>query len=276
VGSVNFGPKTKFLGLAKPIRQWFDVVMGGKGSMPFPKVSIYTMNADTWRQENEWPPANTRYTKFYFHSKGKANSSNGDGLLNADAPEKEPPDKYRFDPRNPVPSAGGSLYPAVFAGAVDQQIVEKRGDVLVYTTKPLPHPIEVTGPISVTLYAATSGKDTDFTAKLAAVNENGEVINIQDGILRARYRNGLDDPQPVQPGKIEKYTIDLRSTSYLFLKDQRIRVEISSSNFPRFAVNHNTGDDPATDGQFVVAKQTVFHDELYPSHITLPLIPPEQ
>ena len=276
VGTVDFGAKAKFMGLAKPIRQWFDVVMGGKGSMPFPKVSIYTMNADTWRQENQWPLPDTRYTKFYFHSKGKANSDAGDGFLNTEPPKQESPDKYLFDPKKPVPSAGGNLYPAVFAGAMDQKIVESRKDVLVYTTERLPHPIEVTGPITVTLYASTSALDTDFTVKLAAVNPSGEVINIQDGIIRAWYRHGLDNPQSIKPGEVEEYTINCRSTSYLFLKDQRIRVEISSSNFPRFSVNRNTGADQANDNKYVIAKQTVYHDKLRPSHITLPLIPPEK
>jgi len=158
-------------------------------------------------------------------------------------------------------------------GVQDQRPVEARPDVLVYTSPALVEPLEVTGPISVTLYAASSAPDTDFTAKLVDVRADGYAQNLTDGIVRARYRNSRETPAPLPPGQVTRFAIDLWATSHVFLPGHRIRVEISSSNFPRFDRNLNTGEDQATGTRWQVARQRVFHDSRYPSHITLPVIP---
>ena len=177
-----------------------------------------------------------------------------------------------YDPDNPVPTRGGNTL-IIPVGVQDQREVESRQDVLVYTGEPLSEPLEVTGPITVTLFAATSAPDTDFTAKLVDVRPDGYARNLADGIIRGRYRASRTRPTLLQPDTVTEFTIDLWATSHVFLPGHRIRVEISSSNFPRFDRNLNTGDDQATSSRFQTASQTVFHDSRYPSHIVLPVIP---
>jgi putative CocE/NonD family hydrolase len=188
----------------------------------------------------------------------------------------EPPDHFLYDPRHPVPTRGGALccWPgALPQGAYDQTPVESREDVLVYTTPPLTADVEVTGPVLVTLYAASSAVDTDFTAKLVDVHPSGFAQNLTDGIIRARYRQSTVRPEPIEPGKVYTYTIDLWATSNVFKAGHRIRLEISSSNFPRFDRNPNTGGALATETELLPAIQTIHHDGTYPSHVTLPIIP---
>ena len=211
-----------------------------------------------------------------FPQRGQANSLNGDGVLYTRPPgEEEPPDVYLYNPDNPVPTKGGALCcnPYFAAnGAFDQREIESRPDVLVYTTAPMYQAVEVTGPITVTLWAATSAPDTDFTAKLVDVCEDGCARNLTDGIIRARYRDSSSQASPVEPGKPYEYIIDLWATSNVFQSGHRIRVEISSSNFPRFDRNTNTGSVIAGDAELKPAIQTVFHDAERPSCITLPFV----
>jgi putative CocE/NonD family hydrolase len=188
-------------------------------------------------------------------------------------PGDERPDTFRYDPADPVPTTGGANLLFVPSGPFDQRKVEERRDVLVYTSEPMKEPLEVTGPVRVKLFAATSAADTDFTAKLVDVCPDGTAWNLADGIVRARWRESDTEPRPVEPGKVLEYAIDLWITSNVFLEGHRIRLEVSSSNFPRFDRNPNTGKPFAADGGISVAEQTVHHDGRYPSRLILPVIP---
>jgi putative CocE/NonD family hydrolase len=239
-------------------------------------VHIFVMGANRWRDEQEWPLARARYTPIYFASKGHANTLSGDGKLDWKLPKKARDDRFTYDPRSPVPTHGGAVCcdPKVFAwGPMDQRPVENRADVLVYTSAPLKQDLEVTGPIQVELYASTSAPDTDFTAKLVDVFPNGEARNLTDGVLRVRYRHGLDKVELARPGEVYPLTIDAGVTSNVFLKGHSIRVEISSSNFPRFDRNLNTGKPLADETVLNQAAQRVYHGAIYPSQVLLPVVP---
>ena len=236
------------------------------------------MGTNNWRDEKEWPLPGTDFRRYYLHSRGRANSMYGDGALSTDAPGVEPPDSYLYNPLDPVPTVGGGLCcyaGALQGGAFDQQAVEHRADVLVYSTEPLAEDVEVTGPVALTLYASSSAPDTDFTAKLVDVSPCGTALNLTDGIIRARWRNSRTTPTMLAPGKIEEFKIDMWSTSNVFKQGHRIRLEVSSSNFPRFDRNPNTGHEPFADGETEMrpAMQTVMHDRAFASHLTLPVIP---
>jgi putative CocE/NonD family hydrolase len=257
--------------------QWFDQWLKAKDTpiVSQPPVRIFVMGANRWRDEHEWPLARTRLTPMYLVSKGRANTLNGDGALGAHAPEKASPDRFAFDPRNPVPTAGGAVCcnPVTFPwGPMDQRTIERRPDVLVFTSPPLTQDLEVTGPVRVELYASTSAPDTDFTAKLVDVFPNGEARNLTDGILRMRYRSSLEKAELAKPGQIYKLTIDAGVTSNVFLPGHRVRIEISSSNFPRFDRNLNTGEDPGHGTRWVKASNTIYHDVEHSSALILPVI----
>ena len=258
--------------------RWFDHWLKGEsnGVEQDPPVRIFVMGANHWRDEREWPLARTEYRDFYLHSRGRANTSNGDGCLSPDSPGDEPADVFLYDPRDPVPTKGGGLccnQSFVPGGAFDQQEVEARPDVLVYSTPPLDADLEVTGPVSLSLYASTTGRDTDFTAKLVDVAPCGCARNLTDSIVRARYRLTTDSPTPTEPGTVYEYTIDMVATSNVFLKGHQVRLEVSSSNFPRFDRNPNTGQEPSEDSEPVAALQTIHHDAQHPSRLVLPVIP---
>jgi uncharacterized protein len=264
-----------------PIRslqlEWFDQWLMGKDSklMSKPPMKIFVMGANKWREDEEWPPPDARARVFFLESAGKANSLAGDGSLSEKTPRSAPSDGFVFDPYVPVPTRGGAVCcnPRIFPwGPLDQRSVEQRKDVLVYTTKPLKHHLEVVGPIQAVLYVATSAKDTDFTAKLVDVFPDGTARNLTDGILRLRYRNSLEKPELAVPGQIYRVTIDAGVTGNVFLKGHRIRLEISSSNFPRFDRNANTGGPVEQAARLVTASQTVYHDGAHPSALILPVI----
>jgi len=239
-------------------------------------VKIFVMGDDVWRDEQEWPLARAVETKYYLHSGGKANSKHGDGALSVDSPQSEAPDVFLYNPADPVPTTGGALCcnPYFAAnGAYDQNEVEERQDVLVYSTPPLAKDVEVTGPVTVTLWASTSATDTDFTAKLVDVCEEGCARNLTDGIIRARYRDSMSNPTLLEPGRAYCYEIDLWATSNVFKAGHQIRLEISSSNFPRFDRNTNTGNIIAEDTELRPALQTVFHDGQQASHVSLSIVP---
>ena len=206
---------------------------------------------------------------------GGANTLNGDGVLSVDAPGNEPPDAYVYNPLDPAPTRGGGLCcdPAfMMSGAYDQRPIEARADVLVYSTAELERDTEVTGPVSVTLFASSSAVDTDFTAKLVDVEPCGCARNLTDGIIRARYRKPRTPASLIQPGEVYEYEIDLWATSNVFKKGHRIRLEVSSSNFPRFDRNANTGGPIGSETRLVAALQRVFHDGEYPSRVRLPVV----
>ncbi len=261
--------------------KWFDRWLKGQEQPLFagPPVKIFVMGSNTWRDEQEWPLARTQWTNYYFHSSGKANTAAGDGVLSPVAPDgDELPDTFVYDPNNPVPTTGGcTVLPggaaAANSGPKEQIHVEAREDVLVYTTPPLEQDVEVTGPITATLFAASSALDTDWTAKLVDVHPNGRSYNLADGIIRARYRKGTTAAELLKPGEVYEYKIDLQTTSNLFKAGHRIRIQVSSSNFPRFDRNPNTGKCVACETELVTAKQAVYHTSNKPSHITLPIIP---
>ena len=279
-GSHYFGvaADAMALGLDEIHLRWFEHWLKGAdtGLLDEPPVKIFVMGDNVWRDEPDWPLARARTTGYYLHSRGNANTLHGDGQLSPEPPGDEPPDVYLYNPANPVPTRGGQLCcnPYFAAnGAFDQQEIEARPDVLVYSTPPLPQDTEVTGPVTVTLWAATSAADTDFTAKLVDVCEDGCARNLTDGILRARYRDSMSQPSPVEPGRAYRYTIDLWATSNVFQAGHRIRLEVSSSNFPRFDRNPNTGGVIAADTELKPAVQTILHDAAHPSCLFLPIVP---
>lgn len=278
-GDIDFGPAS-LIDLRGEELRWFDYWLKGmqNGILDEPRVKVFVMGANRWREADTWPIPGTRYTRYYLHSRGKANSLRGDGGLGTAGPGTEPPDTYVYDPRNPVPTLGGSTCCAeditpVSMGPRDQRPAEERPDVLVYTTPPLEADVEVTGPVAVTLYAASDARDTDFTAKLVDVFPDGYAMNVAQGIIRARYRDSWEQPTLLEPGRVYQYAIDLWSTSNCFLRGHRVRVEISSSNFPQFDRNPNTGHPFGQDAELLPARQTVYHDTEHPSHILLPIIP---
>ncbi len=272
-GEIDFGDNAR-IELHETQLRWFDYWLKGIDTdiRAEPPVKIFVMGENVWRNEDAWPLARTRYTPYYLHSQGKANSLRGDGHLSPTAPGEEPSDRFVYDPNDPVPTCGGNTL-IIPMGVQDQRRAEERQDVLVYTSEPLTTPLEVTGPLTVQLYAATSAPDTDFTAKLVDVRPDGYAQNLADGIMRARYWQSRTRPTLLTPEQVYQFTIDLWATSHVFLLGHRLRVEISSSNFPRFDRNLNTGEDQATSSRIQTATQTVFHEQRYPSHILLPVIP---
>ncbi len=283
LGDVDFGP-TALVDLNAEDLRWFDYWLKGidNGIMAEPPVRIFVMGENAWRFEREWPLARTELTRYYLHSGGRANSLYGDGTLTPEPPGAEPPDRYEYDPERPVPTLGGNnstwtlmKYAAdqILPGPIDQRPLEKRDDVLAYTSPPLERDLEVTGPLELVLYAASSARDTDFTAKLSDVHPDGRVLNLAEGIIRARYRASYERTELLRPGEVERYRVELAPTSNVFRRGHRVRLDISSSNFPRFDRNLNTGEDVATTTRMAVARQTVLHTGEHPSHIVLPIIP---
>ncbi|HEX4203401.1 MAG TPA: CocE/NonD family hydrolase [Ktedonobacteraceae bacterium] len=259
--------------------RWFDHWLKGTdtGMLNEAPIKLFVMGANVWRDEQEWPLARAVETRYYLHSEGHANTLNGDGLLSTAVPEAESSDQYHYDPANPVTTRGGALLmtPEFPAGPFDQRPTEGREDVLVYSTPPLEQDVEVTGPIMVHLWAVSSAPDTDFVARLVDVAPDGYAQNLTDGIIRARYRRFAhgEDPSLLEPGQTYEYEIDLWATSNVFKQGHRIRLDITSSNFPRWDRNPNTGHDFGTDSEGVVAQQTILHDAEHPSHVVLPLVP---
>ena len=279
-GEVDFGIGSSAAGIDLDGIQlrWFDQWLKGEraGILDEPPVRLFTMGENRWRDEEEWPLARAEETRYYLHSNGHANSVSGDGSLDTGAPVAEPPDTFRYDPRDPVPTKGGALCcsPTFLpSGAYDQRSVEARHDVLVYTSAPLQRALEVTGPVQANIWAASSAPDTDFTAKLVDVHPEGPAYNVTDGILRARYRASRARPRPLQPGRAYALTIDLGATSILFKAGHRIRLEVSSSNFPRFDRNLNTSAPAGLGTEMAPAAQTVLHDASHASYVALPVIP---
>ena len=273
-GDIDFGAEAA-VELHADMLRWYDYWLKDieTGIMDDAPVRIFVMGDNRWRDEQEWPLARTHYTRWYLHSAGGANTRAGDGALSTVPPDtNEPQDEFIYDPADPAPTLGGNTL-IIDYGVFDQSPAENRPDVLVYTSDPLPSDLELTGPISVTLYAATSAADTDFTAKLVDVRPDGYAHNLQDGIVRARYRTSVQEPSPIIPGRVYQYTIDLWATSHVVKAGHRVRVDISSSNFPRFDRNPNTGAALGADTRLETARQTVHHSAQYPSHITLPVIP---
>jgi uncharacterized protein len=277
IGDVDFGPAAAEYDEDEATVEWYEYLFKGIANQFGRKpVRIFVMGANQWRDEDDWPLKRARDTKYFLHSRTGANSLRGDGGLSMAAPHSEPPDHYLYDPSNPIPTIGGPLCcdsEHLPPGPRDQRPDESREDVLVYTTEAFTHDVEVTGPIALELYAKSSAVDTDFTAKLVDVWPNGFAQNLTEGIIRARYRDSEESPELMNPGQVYKFAIDLWSTSNLFRSGHRLRLEIGSSNFPRFDRNLNTGQRAEFESRFVSATNTIYHDAEHPSAIVLPIVP---
>jgi putative CocE/NonD family hydrolase len=277
IGDVDFGPDAPFDENAVTL-DWYDFLFKGKQNefATEKPVKIFVMGENKWRYEDNWPLARAKETKYFLHSAGKANGAQGDGSLSSEPAKSESADTYTYDPANPVPTTGGPLCcdPKHLAtGPRDQAEVEKRDDVLTYSTPPLDQDTEVTGPITLDVFVKSSAVDTDFTGKLVDVWPNGFAQNLTEGILRARYRTSMTAAEPLTPGQVYELKIDLWATSNVFLKGHKIRLEVSSSNFPRFDRNLNNGKNAGDSSKFVKAENTVLHDREHPSALALPLVP---
>jgi hypothetical protein len=233
-------------------------------------VRIFLMGENRWRDEQEWPLARAVSTSYYLHSGGAANGLAGDGRLSPAAPGAANDDHFDYDPAKPLPTGTAGAYSRAPG---DRRTVQARADVLVYTTEPLSQPLEVTGPVRLVLWASSSAPDTDFTASLSDVHPDGTARALTDGIIRARYRASRTTPAPLTPHQPTEFTIEVGATGNVFLPGHRIRVEVSSSNFPRYDRNPNTGQPFAGDATTAIARQTIHHDTARPSRLVLPVIP---
>lgn len=282
IGEMDFGfaASASFINLQTDLtgltQRWFDYWLKGvdNGVTKESPVKLFVMGDNAWRDEQEWPLKRTVYTRYFLHSNGQANTLEGAGTLSPDAPGNEISDLYIYDPANPVLTSGGAiLMNALFSpGVKDQRPIERRDDVLLYTSEALAQDTEVTGPISVKLWASSEGRDTDFVACLVDVWPDGFAQNLTDGIIRARYRNG-DTPELLEPDQIYEFNLDLWSTSNVFKAGHRIRLDITSSNFPRWDRNLNTGEPFGTDSEGKAVRQVIHHDAEHPSYLLLPIIP---
>jgi putative CocE/NonD family hydrolase len=258
---------------------WFDHFLKGEDNgllAKTPKVQYYTMGLEKWQASDTWPPANAKPVTYYLASGGHANSLNGDGALISAAKSKDAPDRFVYDPLNPVPTHGGGfccMGADYKPGALDQRGMESRDDVLVYSTGPLKDGIEVSGPIDVTLYVSSDARDTDFTVKLIDVLPDGTAYNIDENIQRVRYREGYDkSPVFMEKDKVYKVAFQPMQTSIYFAPGHQIRVEVSSSDFPRFDRNLNTGGNNYDEAVGVIAHNQIHHSTQYPSSITLSVV----
>lgn len=277
VGERNMGDAR--LNYDKMIYDWFDYWLKGEKNNVLdktPHVQYYTMGMNKWQNSETWPPEKAEMTTYYLNSNGKANSLNGDGVLITQEPgNKDNPDEFSYDPHNPVLSYGGNVCctgNAVKGGSFDQQQMELREDILVYSSKPLKEGIEVSGFIESTLFVSSDVKDTDFTIKLIDVYPDGRAYNLDETIQRARFREGYDVEVFMEQGRVYKINMSAMSTSNYFAKGHKIRIEVSSSNFPRFTRNMNTGGNNYDESIGVVAHNVIHHSKTYPSQINLPII----
>lgn len=279
IGEFEFGPDA--LREDDHNVRWLDCMLKGGRADDFQEapIRIFVMGENAWRDEWEWPPTRTEFTCFYLHGNGADHT----GLLDTNVPTHEEADSYLYDPDDPVPTTGGNhsigpynpgLYDMCLVGPYEQSRVETRDDVLVYTTEPLAQDTEVTGPVVIKLFAASSAPDTDWVGRLCDVYPDGRSFNITEGVIRACYRErDWRHPTPIEPHRVYEYTINLQVTSNVFKAGHRIRVQITSSNFPLWARNLNKGEPLATAADSQPANQTVYHDADHPSHIVLPLMP---
>ena len=273
LGEVEFGPTAKIDINAVWLR-FFDRWLKGldNGLDREPPVRIFVMGENVWRDEAEWPLARARYTKYYLHGQGRSNSLNGDGALSTSEPKSEKPDVYTHDPARPVPFLTDPTF-AQLGGPDDYRSVERRDDVLVYTTERLSQDTEICGPIKARLWASTSGRDADFMAKLLDVWPDGFAQRLSDGMVRARFREGMERPAPVEPGRVYPLDVDVWNTCQLLRAGHRIRLEIASSAFPKFDRNPSTGEPLGKTTRLERSEQKILHDKEHPSHVVLPIVP---
>ncbi len=279
IGTVDFGAAAADYDENSITLDWYDYLFLGKQNdfATNKPVKFFVMGDNKWRNEDTWPLERAKSTRYFLHSAGKSNTATGDGTLSATSAHSEPADSFTYDPANPVPTVGGPLCcdpQHLPAGPRDQKEVEARPDVLIYSTPPLAQDTEVTGPVLLDLFAKSSAVDTDFTAKLVDVHLDGVSHNVLDRVVRASLRNGSKlPPDKIESGKSYEYTIALGNAGTIFRKGHLIRLEISSSNFPHYARNLNTGENSNFTSETAVARQTVLHDEDHPSRLVLSVAP---
>jgi hypothetical protein len=275
-GEVDFGPQAAFDREALTLRWLAHWLKGEERGLlrELEPVRLFVTGESVWRGFAEWPPREAQEERLYLGSGGRANSLFGDGTLSRRRPGEQPADGFDYNPDNPVPTLGGQVIgiPDCPPGPVDQRPLERRDDVLVYTGEPATEPLTVVGHVRVVLHASSSAADTDFTAKLLDVWPDGRALILSDGIVRARYRRGFQREEVLAPGKVYEFAIDVGALAHTFLPGHRLRLDISSSNFPRFDRNLNTGEPLATGSRMEVAHQSVYHDRKHPSHLVLPVM----
>lgn len=274
IGDMDFGKQIVLDLRARELR-WLDHYIRGvaNGAEHDARVDVFVLGRNAWERLADWPPPATHPVRYFLNSHGHANTLSGDGVLAETAPVDDTQDRFTYDPADPAPTHGGGYSPsqAGMWGVRDQRPVEQRSDVLVYTTAPFSHDVEAAGSVIVHLFAASDARDTDWTAKVLDVAPNGYAMNLTDAILRARYRNSFERPELLTPGEVYEFAIDVGYTDNVFLKGHRLRLEISSSNFPAYARNTNTGNQPEKDVQFKFAHQTIYHGPEHASFIELPM-----
>lgn len=273
LGEVDFGADSQ-LDLRAILLRWYDALLkdADDGILAEPPITLYVMGANAWRQEWEWPLARTRFTPYYLRA---------GGALSTEPPGREEPDRYVYDPADPVWTLGGNhsicwgeAYHVIQPGPFDQRPVEARDDVLSYTTPPLAEDTEVTGPVEVVLHASSSAPDTDFVVRLIDVHPDGRAMNLTEGVMRARFRASIYQPeQLLEPGTVYEFRIDMPPTSNVFFAGHRIRLDVTSSCFPLWDRNPNTGHPQGMDAELQPAAQAIHHEAAWPSHVLLPLLP---
>ena len=279
VGDLAFGPDA-YVDVREEERRWFDWQLRGvdDGISEDPPLRWFTTGANRWRGGTEWPPPGSEIVPWYLHSRGRANRDD-DARLDRQPPADEPPDRFEYDPRDPAPSMGGNLSSRLITthaetrmrgGPVEQAPIERRSDVLVYTSSALEDDLEVSGPVELVLYAESSARDTDFVARVTDVDPAGRSFVLTEGILRARYRGGLERMELLEPNEAAEFRVRLYPMSHVFRAGHRIRLQVTSSCFPRFTRNLNTGEDVGTGTRMQTARNTVLHTAAYPSHLRLP------
>jgi len=264
VGDLDFG-EDAVIGVEELLLEWFDYWMKDGPAPEGAPIKLFVMGENVWREEHEWPLARTQYRPFYLHDDHSFSDQMPSGRSGSL--------QYSYDPADPVPTIGGNIMEPSLRGPYDQSSLDGREDVLRFVTAPFEDATEITGPITAELYARTDSKDTDFMAKLIVVKPDGMAFNLVDGVIRARYREGFENEVLIEPGKVYKYTIDMWATSYMLAPGDRLRVDVTSSNYPRLARNLNTGAPFAMTSEMKVAQQVVYMSERYPSQIVLPIIP---
>ncbi|MBC2637916.1 MULTISPECIES: CocE/NonD family hydrolase [unclassified Rhodococcus (in: high G+C Gram-positive bacteria)] len=269
-GDIDFGPEAA-VSLVDIQRNWFDhYLKSERDGLPRPPVSIFVMGDNIWRDEVEWPLSRAEHTPYYLHSAGDANTLNGGGTLTTEHPGNEPSDRFCYDPEHPVPSTGGRM---IGGGVADQRDNQSRSDVLVFTSVELDEELEITGPVIVELHASTTAEDTDFVAVLSDVRPDGYAQNLAEGIVRARFRESYETPTAIKPNEVYSFRINLWNISHVFATGHRLRLHVTSSDFPRWDRNTGTADASGTAALLSSVDQTVFHDRMRPSHVLLPVIP---
>jgi putative CocE/NonD family hydrolase len=271
LGRLDFGP-TALIDLTGLRAEWFGHWLAGREAPAGKRVRLFAMQTNQWFEADDWPIPGTKFVKYYLTSGGHANTSSGDGRLALEPPADAPPDRYRYDPADPTPFATEPSF-AQLGGPDDYREIETRSDVLVYTAEPFREATLVCGPLTASISAASSARDTDFMVKILDLWPDGFVQRLNDGMVRARFRNGWERPELIEPNRVYRYDVDVWNTCQTFLPGHRLRVEVASAAFPKFDRNPNTGEALGTTTRMQAAEQTIRHDREHPSYVVIPIVP---